>query len=128
MAAKYPAAGASRAHHPALLRSRAAFAAFPRKSAISTGPSENSPALAFAVNTRRYPSRRGGDLAGGYSRAADEQVADHRILDASTPSVWSQWLAFVERLYELGWIKGRIRIADSIATEEIVITISVARP
>jgi hypothetical protein len=39
--------------HPALLRSRAAFAALPRKSAISTGPSENSPALALAVKTRR---------------------------------------------------------------------------
>ena len=40
-------------HHPALLRSRAVFAAFPRNNAISTGPSENSPALAFAVKTRR---------------------------------------------------------------------------
>ena len=43
----------TRSHHPARLRSRAAFAAFPRKSAISTGPSENSPALALAVKTRR---------------------------------------------------------------------------
>ena len=40
-------------NHPAAFRSRAAFAAFPRNSAISTGPSENSPALAFAVRTRR---------------------------------------------------------------------------
>jgi hypothetical protein len=40
-------------NHPTALRSRADFAAFPRSSAISTGPSENSPALAFAVKTRR---------------------------------------------------------------------------
>jgi len=40
-------------HHPAALRCRAAFSAFPRNSAINTGPSENSPALAFAVRTRR---------------------------------------------------------------------------
>lgn len=39
--------------HPAALRSRAAFAAFPRSSAIKSGPSENSAALAFAVRTRR---------------------------------------------------------------------------
>ena len=39
--------------HPAAFRSRADFAAFPRNSAINTGPSENSPALAFAVKTRR---------------------------------------------------------------------------
>jgi len=40
-------------NHPALWRSRAPLATLPRKSAISTGPSENSPALAFAVKTRR---------------------------------------------------------------------------
>ena len=48
-----PAADNSPTHHPALLRSRAVFAAFPRKRAISTGPRENSPALAFAVKTRK---------------------------------------------------------------------------
>ena len=42
-------------HHPALFRSRAAFATFPRNSAISTGPSENVPSLALAVRTRRSP-------------------------------------------------------------------------
>jgi hypothetical protein len=40
-------------HHPARLRSRAALPALPRNSAISTGPSENSPALALAVSTRK---------------------------------------------------------------------------
>jgi hypothetical protein len=39
--------------HPVFFRSRAAFAALPRSKAISTGPSENSPALAFSVRTRR---------------------------------------------------------------------------
>ncbi len=39
--------------HPACLRSRATFAALPRNSAISTGPSENSPAFALAVRTRK---------------------------------------------------------------------------
>jgi hypothetical protein len=40
-------------HHPAFFRSRAVFAALPRSSAISTGPMENSPALALAVSTRK---------------------------------------------------------------------------
>lgn len=41
--------------HPAAFRARIALAAFPRNSAISAGPSENSPALAFSVSVRRYP-------------------------------------------------------------------------
>ncbi len=40
-------------HHPVALRWRVAFPALPRSSAIRTGPSENSPALALAVRTRK---------------------------------------------------------------------------
>jgi len=36
------------------------------------------------------------------------QAADHRIPGAATASAWSQWVAaFVQQLYELGWIEGR---------------------
>ncbi len=61
------------------------------------------------MKRREFISLIGGAAAWPLAaRAQQPKVPTIGFLGASSPSVWTQWVAaFVQRLRELGWIEGR---------------------